>query len=256
MANASKILVKGHDIFHEFGDYIIMLRKSISKPDNKKMFWKELMQQAKIIGVDTVPIVFIISFFLGMVMTLQAAYMLDTPIVPRSIIATIVRDTVMLELAPAGVGAIIACVVGFKITSDLGYMNIYEQSDALRIMGVNVYSYLITPKILATLITVPALIIYSITLSMVGGYFISLFGAGISSTQYIDGLMVDFSSYNLLVAIVKIMTFSFVIATISCFLGFTFYGSTVELAKRCTYAVSLNCIALLAFDFIITSSML
>lgn len=239
-----------------FGEYILMLKKSVSRPDNSKMFWKELVEQTKLVGVDSVPIVFIISFFLGMVMTLQSAYMLDSPLVSRSIVAVIVRDTVMLELAPAGVGAIIACVVGFKITSDLGYMNIYEQSDALKIMGVNVYSYLITPKLLATLVSVPALIIYSITLSMVGGYVISLFGAGISSTQFIEGLLTDFKPYNLLVAIIKIMSFSFVIATISCYLGFSFYGSTVELAKRCTYAVSMNCVALLICDFIITSALL
>ncbi len=256
MISKSKIYKRGHDIFHEFGDYVLMLSRLGHRPDNMKMTWKEFMKQCKIIGVDSVPIVFLISFFLGMVMTLQAAYMLDTPIVPRSIIATIVRDTVMLELAPAGVGAIIACVVGFKITSDLGYMNIYEQTDALKIMGVDTYSYLLTPKILATLITVPALIIYSISLSLVGGYIVALFTDSLSTTDYISGLTADFKAYSLWVAIIKIMVFSFVISTISCFSGYNFYGSTVELAKRCTFTVSLNCIALLACDYLITSSLL
>ena len=254
--DTKKIYKRGHDIFHEFGDYVLMLSRLFHRPDNMKMTWKEFMKQCKIIGVDSVPIVFLISFFLGMVMTLQAAYMLDTPIVPRSIIATIVRDTVMLELAPAGVGAIIACVVGFKITSDLGYMNIYEQTDALKIMGVDTYSYLLTPKILATLITVPALIIYSITLSLVGGYIVALFTKVLSTTDYLNGLIVGFKAYSLWVAIIKIMVFSFVISTISCFSGYNFYGSTVELAKRCTFTVSLNCIALLVCDFLITTSML
>ncbi len=256
MISKSKIYKRGHDIFHEFGDYVLMLSRLGHRPDNMKMTWKEFMKQCKIIGVDSVPIVFLISFFLGMVMTLQAAYMLDTPIVPRSIIATIVRDTVMLELAPAGVGAIIACVVGFKITSDLGYMNIYEQTDALKIMGVDTYSYLLTPKILATLITVPALIIYSISLSLVGGYIVALFTDSLSTTDYISGLTANFKAYSLWVAIIKIMVFSFVISTISCFSGYNFYGSTVELAKRCTFTVSLNCIALLACDYLITSSLL
>lgn len=187
---------------------------------------------------------------------MQAAYMLDTPIVPRSIIATIVRDTVMLELAPAGVGAIIACVVGFKITSDLGYMNIYEQTDALKIMGVDTYAYLLAPKVLATLITVPALIIYSISLSLVGGYIIALTTDALSVTDYVNGLTIGFQPYSLWVAIIKIMVFSFVISTISCFSGYNFYGSTVELAKRCTFTVSLNCIALLVCDFLITASLL
>ncbi len=256
MISKSKLYKRGHDIFHEFGDYVMMLFKLLRRPDNLKMTWKEFMKQCRIIGVDSVPIVFLISFFLGMVMTMQAAYMLDTPIVPRSIIATIVRDTVMLELAPAGVGAIIACVVGFKITSDLGYMNIYEQTDALKIMGVDTYAYLLAPKVMATLITVPALIIYSISLSLVGGYVIALFTDALSVTDYVNGLTVGFQPYSLWVAIIKIMVFSFVISTISCFLGYNFYGSTVELAKRCTFTVSLNCIALLICDYLITASLL
>lgn len=256
MINRSTIRKFGFDLFHEFGDYVMLLRKTISRPDNIKMFWKEFMKQCKIIGVESVPIVFIISFFIGMVMTLQAAYMLEMPMVPRSIIATIVRDTVMLELAPSGVGAIIACVVGFKITSELGYMRIYEQIDALKVMGVNTYSYLITPKILATLVTVPALIIYSITLSMVGGYVISLMTTALSPNDFVTGLIIDFKPFTLWVAIIKIMVFSFVISSISCFFGYTFYGSTVELSKRCTFTVSLNCIALLVFDYIITAALL
>lgn len=256
MLQKSIIYKVGYDIFHELGDYMIMLRKTISRPDNFKMFWKELMKQGKIIGVESVPIVFIISFFIGMVMTLQAAYMLEMPMIPRSIIATIVRDTVMLELAPSGVGAIIACVVGFKITSELGYMRIYEQIDALQVMGVNTYSYLISPKILATLITVPALIIYSISLSMIGGYVVSYMTDAISTNDFLTGLVVDFNPFTLWVAIIKIMVFSFVIASISCFLGYSFYGSTVELSKRCTFTVSLNCIALLIFDYIITAALL
>lgn len=220
------------------------------------MFWKEFMKQCQIIGMGSVPIVFLISFFLGMVMTLQAAYMLDSPIVPRSVIATIVRDTVMLELAPSGVGAIVACVVGFKITSDLAYMRIYEQIDALQVMGVDTPSYLVAPKIYATMLMVPALIVYSITLSMIGGYMVALLTSAMSTTDFINGLLMTFNPYTLYVAMVKVMSFSFVISSISCFMGYSFYGSTVELGKRCTFTVTLNCICLLTLDYIITSTML
>src|SRR5690349_24932457 len=132
----------------DFGRYILMIKGMFSRPENGKMYWKEFMHQCVEIGIGSLGIVVIISFFMGAVSALQTAYQLTSPVIPKSTIAQIVRDTVILEFAPTLVCIVLAGVVGSKIASELGNMRVSEQIDALEIMGVIVQSYLIMPKIL------------------------------------------------------------------------------------------------------------
>src|SRR6195256_5270043 len=147
-----------------FGRYLLMLKGMFSKPENAKMYWKEFMHQCSEIGIGSLGIVIIISIFMGAVSALQTAYQLTTPIIPRSTIAQIVRDTVILEFAPTLVCIVLAGVVGSKIASELGNMRVSEQIDALEIMGINTKSYLVAPKILAALITIPLLVVLAMVL--------------------------------------------------------------------------------------------
>jgi phospholipid/cholesterol/gamma-HCH transport system permease protein len=119
--------------------------------------------------LEPLPIVVIISLFLGAVTTVQTAYQLVSPLVPQSTIAQIVRDSVILELSPTVVSIVLAGVVGSKIASELGNMQITEQIDAQEIMGINTRSYLILPKITAALVVIPCLIILSALLAIWGG---------------------------------------------------------------------------------------
>ena len=139
------------------------------KPENAKMYWKQFMIQCNDIGIGSLGIICIISVFIGAVSTLQTAYQLVSPIIPKSTIAQIVRDTVILEFAPT-LSCIVLCgVVGSKIASELGNMRVSEQIDALEIMGINTKGYLILPKILAGLVTIPLLIMLAMILGIWGG---------------------------------------------------------------------------------------
>src|SRR5204862_4257740 len=100
---------------------------------------------------------------------LQTAYQLTTPIIPKSTIAQIVRDTVILEFAPTLVCIVLAGVIGSKIASELGNMRVSEQIDALEIMGINTKTYLILPKILASLLVIPMLVVIASLLGIWGG---------------------------------------------------------------------------------------
>src|SRR5665811_1085348 len=143
-----------------------MLKSMFSRPENLKMFWKEFMHQCAEIGIGSLPIVIIISIFLGAVTTVQTAYQLVSPIIPRSAIAQIVRDSVILELSPTVLSIVLAGVVGSKIASELGNMRTTEQIDALEIMGINSSSYLVAPKILGAMITIPVLVIIAMFLGI------------------------------------------------------------------------------------------
>ena len=150
--------------FTHLGTYLLMLKGMFTKPENWRMYWKEFMHQSVEIGVGALPIVVIISIFLGAVTTVQTAYQLVSPLVPLSTISQIVRDSMILELSPTVVSIVLAGVVGSKIASELGNMRISEQIDALEIMGINTKSYLIMPKILASLLVIPCLIVISAAL--------------------------------------------------------------------------------------------
>ncbi|HRH60553.1 MAG TPA: ABC transporter permease, partial [Chitinophagaceae bacterium] len=170
------------------GTFLLMLKSMFTKPENLRMYWKEFMHQCSEIGIGSLPIVIIISVFLGAVTTVQTAYQLVTPLVPLSTIAQIVRDSVILELSPTVVCIVLAGVVGSKIASELGNMRTTEQIDALEIMGINTRSYLILPKVLGALLVVPCLIVISAVLAMWGGRLAGALSGIIANEIYDNGL--------------------------------------------------------------------
>src|SRR5690606_24624896 len=174
--------------FNHFGRYLLMLKAMFKKPENGKMYWKEFMHQCVEIGIGSLPIVIIISLFLGAVTTVQTAYQLVTPLVPKTTIAQIVRDSMILELSPTVVSIVLAGVVGSKIASELGNMRTTEQIDALEIMGINTKTYLIAPKILAALLTIPLLVVLAMVLGILGGRVASSMGGIISADTFDRGL--------------------------------------------------------------------
>ena len=180
------------EFFTHFGRYLLMIRGMFSKPENYKMYWKEFMHQCNDIGFRSLGIVSIISFFIGAVSAVQTAYQLVSPIIPRTTIAQIVRDTVILEFAPTLVCIVLAGVIGSKIASELGNMRVSEQIDALEIMGINTKSYLVMPKIAAALVTIPLLVVIAMVLGILGGRIAGT-ASGILSTDTFDrGLLQNF----------------------------------------------------------------
>src|SRR5689334_17241449 len=179
-------------IFSTIGGYLLMIKGMLTKPENLKMYWKELMHQSVEIGIGSLGIVAIISVFMGAVSAVQTSYQLTTPILPKETIAQIVRDTVILEFAPTLVCIVLAGVIGSKIASELGNMRVSEQIDALEIMGINTKTYLILPKILASLVVIPMLVIISAVLGVWGGRLAGQFSGILSTTQYDRGLLENF----------------------------------------------------------------
>jgi phospholipid/cholesterol/gamma-HCH transport system permease protein len=235
--------------FTHFGSYLIMLKGMFTKPENYKMYWKELMHQCVEIGIGSLPIVIIISLFLGAVTTVQTAYQLVSPLVPASTIAQIVRDSMILELSPTVVSIVLAGVVGSKIASELGNMRISEQIDALEIMGINTKSYLIMPKILGSLIVIPALIVISATLGIWGGREAGAL-TGILATDIFDiGLRKNLHTYNMVFALYKAYTFAFIISSIPAYYGYHVKGGALEIGRASTSAVVVSCILVLFADY-------
>lgn len=228
----------------------------LSKPENGKMYWKELVHQCSEVGLGSLGIVVIISVFMGAVSALQTAYQLVSPLVPLSAIAQIVRDTVILEFAPTLVCIVLAGVVGSKIASELGNMRVSEQIDALEIMGINTKSYLVFPKIIACLFMIPLLVVISMGLGIWGGRMAVVASEIMSYNEFDKGLMESFVQFNVVFALVKAYTFAYIISSIPAYYGYYVQGGALEIGRASTKAVVVSCVAILFADYILAALLL
>jgi len=239
-----------------FGLYILMLKGMFSRPENVKMYWKEFMHQCVEIGIGSLGIVVIISVFMGAVSAVQTSYQPVSPLIPKSTIAHIVRDTVILEFAPTVVCIVLAGVVGSKIASELGNMRVSEQIDALEIMGINTRSYLVMPKIAASLVTIPMLVVISMALGIYGGRLAGGLTGILSNDDYDSGLLKEFIPYNVFFALAKAYTFAFILSSIPAYYGYHVKGGALEIGRSSTKSVVVSCVMILFADYILAALLL
>jgi phospholipid/cholesterol/gamma-HCH transport system permease protein len=233
-----------------------MIKGMFTRPENAKMYWKEFMHQCTDIGIGSLGIVSIISVFIGAVSAVQTAYQLVSPVIPKTTIAQIVRDTVILEFAPTLVCIVLAGVIGSKIASELGNMRVSEQIDALEIMGINTKSYLIMPKIAAALLTIPMLVVIAMVLGIWGGRLAGTASNILSTDTFDRGLLQNFVPYNVTFALIKSYTFAFIISSVPAYYGYYVKGGALEIGRSSTKSVVVSCILLLFADYILTQLLL
>lgn len=232
-----------------FGRYLLMLKGMFTKPENFKMYWKQFMLQCVDIGIGSLGIVLIISVFIGGVSTIQTAYQLVSPLIPKSTISQVVRDSMILEFSPTITCIVLAGVVGSKIASELGNMRVSEQIDALEIMGINTKGYLILPKIAAALLVIPMLVAISGFVGIWAGKMAGEISGILSSQDYMLGLVQEFKPYNIFFALTKAYSFAFIISSISCYFGYFVKGGALEIGEASTRAVVTSCVFILLADY-------
>jgi len=238
------------------GLYLMMLKRMFTRPENGKMYWKEFMHQCSEIGIGSLPIVIIISLFLGAVTTVQTAYQLVSPLVPMQTVAQIVRDSVILELSPTVLSIVLAGVVGSKIASELGNMRISEQIDALEIMGINTRAYLVAPKIIGALVVIPCLIVISAVLAIWGGRVAGQLTGILANDIYDMGLRQNLNTYNITFALCKAYTFAFIVSSIPSYYGYHVKGGALEIGRSSTMSVVVSCILILFADYLLAALLL
>jgi phospholipid/cholesterol/gamma-HCH transport system permease protein len=243
-------------IFSEIGLYLILLKNVFQVPENPKLYRKKLVFELQTLGINSLPIVAVISIFVGAAIVIQLAANLSNPIYPRWITGFSSREGIMLEFAPTMINLVLAGKIGSHIASELGTMRITEQIDALDVMGVNSASYLILPKIVACIIFSPIIITVSTFLALLGGWFFGTITGVISSYDYLDGLQLDYTNHSLFVGLVKGFVYSFIISSVSAFRGYTVVGGALEVGHASTRAVVESCITLIIANLIITNLLL
>jgi phospholipid/cholesterol/gamma-HCH transport system permease protein len=240
----------------QLGRYFMMLKKVFSRPEKPLIYYKQTMHEMVYLGLNSIGIISIISFFMGAVITLQTAYNTENPIYPTYLIGLGCRDSIILEFSSTITALILAGKVGSNIASEIGTMRVTEQIDALEMMGVNSASYLILPKIIATLLFNPVLTLISIFVGILGGWLAGTLSGVITSEDFIYGIQYAFIPYYITYSIIKTLFFAFIITSISAFQGYYVEGGSLEVGRASTKAVVFSSVVILLFNVILTQLLL
>lgn len=239
-----------------FGSYWMLLGRVFSRPEKTALYYRQTIKELVSLGLNSIGIVTIISFFMGAVITLQTAYNTENPIYPTYLIGLGARDSIILEFSSTIVALILAGKVGSHIASEIGTMKVTEQIDALELMGVNSASYLILPKVVATLLFNPFLTLISIITGILGGWAVGTAADVITSENYIYGIQYAFIPYYIVYSLIKTLFFAFIITTISAHQGYRVEGGSLEVGRASTRAVVYSSVTILLFNVILTQLLL
>lgn len=243
-------------ILTQIGIYFLFLKKVFSKPEKPSIYYKQTMKEFVFLGLNSIGILSVISFFMGAVITLQTAYNMENPIYPTYLIGLGCRDSIILEFSSTVAALILAGKVGSNIASEIGTMRVTEQIDAIEIMGVNSASYLILPKIIATLIFNPVLTLICITVGIFGGWIAGVLSGVVSSETFIYGIQFAFIPYYITYSLIKTLFFAFIITSVSAFQGYYVVGGSLEVGRASTKAVVYSSVLILLFNVILTQLLL
>lgn len=242
-------------LFH-LGRYWIFIKELIIKPEKFSIYSKQLIRELDNFGYGSIGIVALTSVFMGAVITIQTVYNLVNPLVPISAVGIVARDSIILEFSPTMMSLVLAGKIGSSIASEIGTMRVTEQIDALEIMGINSSAYLVLPKVVAALLIFPFVVVISMFLGIFGGWLAGTLAGVVSSSEYIQGIQNNFVPFNIVFALIKTITFAYLITTVSAYHGYYTEGGAREVGESSTSAVVYSSILILIFDYILTQLIL
>ena len=243
-------------ILQHTGEYVLLMGRVLRLPDRQRMFWRQYSRELEKQGLQSLPIVLLISVFIGAILTIQAKTNTENPLLPTYITGLLTRDTLLLEFSSTILCLILAGKVGSNIASEIGTMRITEQIDAMEIMGVNSANYLILPKVIAFMVMMPLLVTISMAIGLLGGYIISSVTDIMTASEYLIGIQYAFVPFYVWYSFIKTVVFAYVIASMSSYYGYYAYGGALEVGKASTKAVVNSSIVILLLDVVLTNLML
>ena len=243
-------------LLEQIGTYFLLMIRAFSRPEKFSVLYRQTIREIEKVGINSFPIVVIVSLFVGAVITIQTNYNIENPLLPRYIIGVTVRDSLLLEFSSTMVALILAGKVGSSIASELGMMRITEQIDALEVMGVNSASYLILPRIIAAVFFFPILCLLSIMVGLTGGYLSCILANVVPPSEYIYGIQYAFHPYYVSYALTKTAVYAVIITSVSSYFGYHVKGGAVEVGRASTRAVVQSSVLILLANLILTRTIL
>ena len=235
-----------------FGRYVMLMGRTFSRPERLRMFFKQYVKEMAQLGVDSIGIVLLISFFIGAVICIQMKLNIQSPWMPRWVSGYTTREIMLLEFSSSIMCLILAGKVGSNIASEIGTMRVTQQIDALEIMGINSASYLILPKIMGMITIMPFLVVFSSAMGIVGAYATAYIGHIMTPDDLTIGLQHNFNSWFVWMSIIKSLFFAFIISSVPAFFGYSVEGGSVDVGKASTDAVVSSSALILFSDVFLT----
>lgn len=244
------------DALQKIGQYGLLLYRALRSLYEFRTYSKNLINELVKIGYESVPIVILTGVFTGAVMTLQTSYQLDIVYVPRSVIGSIVSQSLLIELSAVITSLVLAGKVGARIATELGTMRVSEQIDALESMGFNSVSFLVVPRVLSGLVMFPILYIVASVSGIGGGLVAGVLSGALPASEFMLGARQFFFPWDVTFGFLKSFVFGFVITSISCYKGYYVSGGAEGVGKGTTQATVLSCIYVLLADFVLAAVVL
>lgn len=234
------------------GKYLILMGRVFSRPERFRMYFKQYLSEMVQLGINSIGIVLLISFFIGAVICIQIKLNIESPWMPRFVVGYTTREILLLEFSSSIMCLILAGKVGSNIASEIGTMRVTQQIDALDIMGVNSASYLILPKIMGLMTMIPLLVIFSIFAGVIGAFSTAWFAGIMNGSDLEYGLQYNFVEWYIWCSFIKSLFFAFIIASVSAYFGYTVEGGSIAVGKASTDAVVSSSVLILFSDLILT----
>ncbi len=219
------------------------------------LYQHQIIAQCYAIGVGSLPLVCLISAFSGMAIAIQTAYQMEA-YVPDYMVGGLIVRSVVLVLSPILIGLVLAGRVGAGVASELGTMKVSEQVDALTSMAVDPVGYLMLPRMLAGLIMIPILVIYSFFVAIVCGFAMSMIKMAITPTELIKGMKLYFMGYDVFVGLIKSMVYGGLLTFMGAYMGLCTVGGAQGVGQSATAAVVVSSALVLILDYFLTHALL
>ena len=255
-------------MLENIGEYWLLMLRVFEKPERWRIFWRQYVNEAHKLIISSIPIVSIISLFIGAVLVLQTAYNIENPFIPKMYVGYMVRESLILEFCSTMVALILAGKMGSNIASEIGtmrvtqqidaldIMGITEQIDAMEIMGINSANYLILPKIVSSVTLSPLLMLTSFMVGLLGGGLIVIATGVINLSDYITGLQFSFNSYYIVYSMIKMSVFAYIITSVASYWGYYAKGGSLGVGKSSTIAIVASSLLILIFNLVLTHILL
>jgi len=243
------------EIISDLQDFYLMSFRGLLNVFRRPFYSKDLVEQMDYAGAGSVAIIILVSLFLGMALSLQLSAELSR-LGLKMYTGKVVGISIIREIGPVTCAVVFAGRVGSGMASELGSMMLGHQVDSLRIFGVDPIKKLITPRILSSIIMLPALTVIGDAVSLFGAYYIAVFISNQSGYVFWSSIRDTLVFENVFSGSIKPFIFGYLIASISCYMGFTTKGGSVGLRRTTTKAVVISIIAIIVSDFILTRILL
>ncbi len=237
--------------FEEMGRFFQLAGRIFAWTPRPPYDWRELLRQMVKVGVDSVPVVFLTALFTGMVLALQTFSVLRR-FNAESFVGSLVALSMVRELSSVLSGLIVAGRAGSAMGAELGTMRVTERIDALEVMATDPVHYLAVPRVWATTIMLPLLVVMGNGVGILGGYLVAVVLMGANPVSYLDKSFQYMDSRDLFSGVIKAAVFGFLLAAIGCQQGFYTTGGAEGVGKSTTAAVVVASIAILISDFFLT----